>query len=189
MAGRVLKVMVSSTFRDLKAEREAARDAILSQGMLPLMMEHDSAIPDRGLLTNSRAKVEEANVYLVLISNYRYGQIIAEPDLNPNNLSITQLEFEWAEAKGLKICAFLMEDGVPPPSVDAVLKEAPEKPGGPRVGLHRGPHSHDTHQVEGANSVARDPLARRDGGPDGRRVELVLSVRRSGSPESRRPDR
>ena len=50
MADRDLKVMVSSTFRDLKAEREAARDAILGQEMRPLMMETDSAIPDRGLL-------------------------------------------------------------------------------------------------------------------------------------------
>jgi hypothetical protein len=44
VADRDLKVMVSSTFRDLKAEREAARDAILGQGMRPLMMETDSAI-------------------------------------------------------------------------------------------------------------------------------------------------
>jgi hypothetical protein len=48
MADRVLRVMVSSTFRDLKAEREAVRDAILGAGMYPLMMETDSAIPDRG---------------------------------------------------------------------------------------------------------------------------------------------
>jgi Domain of unknown function (DUF4062) len=36
MADRDLKVMISSTFRDLKTEREAARDAILGQGMRPL---------------------------------------------------------------------------------------------------------------------------------------------------------
>jgi hypothetical protein len=46
----VPKVMVSSTFRDVKAEREGVRDVVQGQGMLALMMETDSAIPDRGLL-------------------------------------------------------------------------------------------------------------------------------------------
>ncbi|MGD0109185.1 MAG: tetratricopeptide repeat protein, partial [Rhodopila sp.] len=127
MAGRVLKVMVSSTFRDLKAEREAARDAILGQKMLPLMMETDSAIPDRGLLTNSFKMVDDADIYVVLISNYRYGQIIPEPDLNPKNLSITELEFERAASAKKQICAYLMDDSVPPPSVAAVLAEAATK--------------------------------------------------------------
>ena len=128
MADRDLKVMVSSTFRDLKAEREAARDAILGQGMRPLMMETELAIPDRGLLTNSFKLVDAADTYVLLISNYRYGQIIPDPDLNPKNLSITELEFERAATKGLKICAYLMEDSVPPPSAAAVFAEAATKP-------------------------------------------------------------
>ena len=128
MADRDLKVMVSSTFRDLKAEREAARDAILGQGMRPLMMETELAIPDRGLLTNSFKLVDAADTYVLLISNYRYGQIIPDPDLNPKNLSITELEFERAATKGLKICAYLMEDSVPPPSAAAVFAEAGTKP-------------------------------------------------------------
>ena len=127
MADRDLKVMVSSTFRDLKAEREAARDAILGQGMRPLMMETNSAIPDRGLLTNSFKLVDDADIYVLLISNYRYGQIIPDPDLNPKNLSITELEFERAATKGLKICAYLMDDSVPPPSAAAVFAEAGDK--------------------------------------------------------------
>ena len=52
--------MVSSTFQDLRAERDAARVAIQGQRMLPLMMETDSAIPNRGLLTNSLAMLDEA---------------------------------------------------------------------------------------------------------------------------------
>jgi tetratricopeptide (TPR) repeat protein len=128
MADRDLKVMVSSTFRDLKAEREAASDAILGQGMRPLMMETESAIPDRGLLSNSFKLVDDADIYVLLISNYRYGQIIPDPDLNPKNLSITELEFERAATKGLKICAYLMADGVLPPSAADVFAEAATKP-------------------------------------------------------------
>ena len=126
MADRDLKVMVSSTFRDLKAEREAARDAVLGQGMRPLMMETESAVPDRGLLTNSFKLVDAADIYVLLISNYRYGQIIPDPD--PKSLCITELEFERAATKGLKICAYLMENSVQPPSVAAVFAEAATKP-------------------------------------------------------------
>lgn len=123
MAAQVLKVMVSSTYRDLVAERQAARDAILGQGMLPLLMEVDSTVPDRGLLTNSRAKVDDADVYVLLISNWRYGQVIEDPDLNPKGLSITELEFEWAEARGLPICPFLMDDAVRSATPAEILAE------------------------------------------------------------------
>src|SRR5580692_7753735 len=97
MADVVFKVMVSSSFRDLRGCREAARDAINGQGMLPLMMETDPAIPDRGIIANSLAKVDEAHAYVVLISNYRYGQVILDPTLNPTGLSVTELEFDRAE--------------------------------------------------------------------------------------------
>jgi tetratricopeptide (TPR) repeat protein len=80
------------------------------------------------LLTNSFKMVDDADVYVLLISNYRYGQIIVDPDLNPRNLSITELEFERAEARGLRICAYLMDDTVPPPSAAAVRAEAATGP-------------------------------------------------------------
>lgn len=120
----VNKVMVSSTFRDLKAEREGVRAVIQGQGMLALMMETDSAIPNRGLLTNSLKMVDEANLYVLLLSNYRYGQIISDADLNPKGLSVTELEFERAEARGLPICAYLMDASVPSPLPPAELAEA-----------------------------------------------------------------
>jgi hypothetical protein len=60
MADVVFRVMVSSTFRDLRECRDAVRDAVESQGMPPLRLEADSALPDRGIITNSLAKVDEA---------------------------------------------------------------------------------------------------------------------------------
>lgn len=113
MADIVFKVMLSSTFRDMREEREAVRDAILGQGMLPLIMETDPAMPDRGIITNSLAKVDESNAYVVLISNYRYGQVIDDPIANPDELSITELEFRHAEKRGLPLCIFLMDEDVP----------------------------------------------------------------------------
>jgi hypothetical protein len=114
MADGVLTVMVSSNFQELQRERATARDAIQGQRMLALMMETDSAIPDRGIIQNSRKMVTEADVYVVLISNYRYGSIVEDPQENPKQYSTTELEFDHAEKLGRPICAYLMDDGVNP---------------------------------------------------------------------------
>jgi tetratricopeptide (TPR) repeat protein len=123
MAGNVLKVMVSSNFRDLIEHRAAVRDAIIGQGMLPLIMETDTANPSRGIITSSLAMVDDADAYVVLISNYRYGQVIDDPALNPDGLSVTELEFRRAEARGLPLCIFVMGEDVPVSPREA-LKEA-----------------------------------------------------------------
>ena len=54
------KVMVSSTYRDLIEERTAVALTIAGQGMVPLFMESDAAIPNRGILENSLKMVAEA---------------------------------------------------------------------------------------------------------------------------------
>jgi hypothetical protein len=107
MADVVFKVMVSRSFRDLRGCREAVRDAIEGRGMLSLMMEQDAAISDRGNIWNSLAMVDAADAYVVLISNYRYGQVIDDAALNPKTLSVTELEFGRAEERKLPICLFL----------------------------------------------------------------------------------
>ena len=81
--------------------------------MLPLIMETDLAIPDRGIIENSLAKVDESDAYVVLISNYRYGQVIPDENLNPKGLSVTELEFDRAEERRLPICVFLMDENMP----------------------------------------------------------------------------
>ena len=45
--GQPAKVFVSSTSEDLKSHREAARDAALAAGMLPVMMEYFAAAGDK----------------------------------------------------------------------------------------------------------------------------------------------
>ena len=123
MSEPVYKVMASSTYWDLLDPRSAVRDAVIGQGMLPLMMDHDSAKPHQGIFESSFAKVDEADAYVVLISNYRYGQVIDDPARNPDALSVTELEFRRAEERKLPICVFLMDENVPvaPP---AFRKEA-----------------------------------------------------------------
>ena len=61
------------------------------------MMEYDPATSDQGILESSYEEVDRAHAYLVLISNWRYGRILDVAD-NPQNWSVTELEFRRAEA-------------------------------------------------------------------------------------------
>jgi len=76
------KIMLSSTYMELKEHRAAVREAMLSQRMFPIAMEVDAALPDQDLIDASLAKVDESDGYVGLIS-YRYGQTPACPDRNP----------------------------------------------------------------------------------------------------------
>ncbi len=105
-------IIISSTYRDLIDHRDAVRKAAQSRGIFPEMMEYDSAKGFQGIFQSSYAKVDAADAYFVLISNYRYGQVIDDPDQNPDGLSVTELEFRHAEKTGKDIYAFLMDDAV-----------------------------------------------------------------------------
>jgi len=58
-----LKVMVSSTVRDLPDHRKEVLDACLRQAMFPLMMEHLPAI-DADAIQASMDLVDQADIYL-----------------------------------------------------------------------------------------------------------------------------
>nr|WP_294553917.1 DUF4062 domain-containing protein [uncultured Rhodopila sp.] len=107
-------VMISSTYKELADHRVAVSKAALGQGMYPLDMANDSAIPDQDLIAASLAKVDEADAYVGLIS-YRYGQIIEDPGRNPDGFSLTELEFRRAAKNGLPICMFIMHADHPVP--------------------------------------------------------------------------
>jgi hypothetical protein len=126
MSDKLHRVMISSTYRDLIEQREAVRDAALTQQFYPDMMEYDPAKGDQTILASSFEKVDKADAYVLLISNYRYGQIIPHLTDNPDNLSVTELEFTRAEKRRIPICAFLMDENTPinaPPA--EIMKEAP----------------------------------------------------------------
>lgn len=100
-------IVMSSTYTELVEHRRAVREAMLGQQLLPVAMEDDSAVPDQDLIAASLAKVDEADAYIGLIS-YRYGQIPESSNRNPNGLSLTELEFLRAVARGIPICMFIM---------------------------------------------------------------------------------
>ncbi len=94
-----LGVMVSSTFHDFKQHRAALISAISGQGLHPVVMEDDSALPTGSVIDSSLQKVREAAAYIGIIGA-RYGNVPDSPEQNPDGYSLTELEFREARALG-----------------------------------------------------------------------------------------
>jgi hypothetical protein len=99
--------MVSSTFSDLEQHRAALINAISGQRLHPLAMEQDAALPAGTVIDSSLTKVRDAAAYVGVISR-RYGQVPEDDKLNPERLSLTQLEFREAQRLGRPILIFIM---------------------------------------------------------------------------------
>ena len=82
-----LQVFVSSTFSDLKDERQAAVEAILTAGHIPAGMELFTS-GDESQMDVIKQWIEESDVYLLILGG-RYGSI--EPKTGK---SYIQLEYE-----------------------------------------------------------------------------------------------
>lgn len=89
MQKRKLQVFVSSTFIDLKEERQSAVEAILNAGHIPAGMELFTA-GDESQWTIIKRWIEESDVYMLLLGG-RYGSI--EPK---SGKSYTHLEYDYA---------------------------------------------------------------------------------------------
>ncbi len=103
------EVMVSSTTIDLPEHRSIAMNTIIKAKYMPVMMEHGSAIPDSDAIDFSLKKVEQAQVY-VGIFGLRYGYIPKDAERNPDNLSITELEYHHAKKLGKKVLIYIASD-------------------------------------------------------------------------------
>lgn len=88
-AKRRFQVFVSSTYTDLRQERQAAVEAILSAGHIPAGMELFAA-GDESQMEVIRQWIDESDIYLLILGG-RYGSI--EP---VSGKSYIQLEYEYA---------------------------------------------------------------------------------------------
>lgn len=101
-----LQVFVSSTYEDLKEERQAAVEAILTAGHIPAGMELFAA-GDQSQMEVIKRWICESDVYLLILGG-RYGSI--EPK---SEKSYIQLEYEYALEKGKALFAVVIrEDGI-----------------------------------------------------------------------------
>jgi len=100
-----LKVMISSTARDLPNHREEVKAACLRQGMFPTMMEYLPAL-DAEAISASLALVDEAAIYVGVFA-YRYGYVPKEN--NPQQISITEMEYNRAVERKMPRLIFIID--------------------------------------------------------------------------------
>ena len=105
-------VMVSGTFTDLVAHRQAVIEAIERQDLFPIAMEHDGAKAGPNVIRSSLEMVRDGAAYIGVIS-HKYGQTPKCPKQNPDRLSITELEFNEARRLDRPILLFIMGEEHP----------------------------------------------------------------------------
>ena len=102
------KIYISSTYVDLKKEREAAARAIRRLGHRAIAME-DYVAADKRPVDKCLQDVRSSDAYVGIFA-LRYGSI---PD--GYHKSITHLEYEAAQKAGIPCLLFLLDDNAPWP--------------------------------------------------------------------------
>ena len=113
-------VMVSSTFTDMKEHRQKAIEAIEKLGYKAIVMESSGANASVNVLKASLKMVIDCVACVSVISR-KYGQVPESPELNPDGLSITELEFNQALRLKRPILLFVMSEKHPVTEADIEL--------------------------------------------------------------------
>ena len=109
------QVFVSSTYEDLKPERQEIMHALLELDCIPSGMElFPAANEDQWSLI--KGVIDDCDYYVVVIAG-RYGS------LGPDGVSYTEMEYRYAASEGKPIIAFLHKD---PTALPAKLTEQTE---------------------------------------------------------------
>ena len=96
------QVFVSSTYEDLKEERNEIIKAILEMGHIPVGMEMFSAADEEQWKVITRT-IDSVDYYAVVLA-HRYGSVTSE------GISYTEKEFDYAASKGVPILGFVIDD-------------------------------------------------------------------------------
>lgn len=102
------QVFISSTYEDLKEEREQAIKAVLEMGHIPVGMEMFSAADEDQWNLISR-QIEASDYYLIIVA-HRYGSETKE------GVSYTEKEYDFAKEVGVPTLGFVINDDASWPS-------------------------------------------------------------------------
>lgn len=94
------QVFISSTYDDLRAEREQVLKATLEMGHIPVGMEMFSAADEEQWKIITR-QIDECDYYAVLVA-HRYGSTIG-------GISYTEKEYDYAVSKGIPVLGFVIQ--------------------------------------------------------------------------------
>jgi hypothetical protein len=97
------QVFVSSTYDDLRQERQQATQAILEMNHMPSGMELFPA-SDLSQWELIKTVINESDYYIVVVAG-RYGSVHRE-----TGLSFTEMEYDYAVAQGLPVLGFVKKD-------------------------------------------------------------------------------
>ena len=97
------QVFISSTYSDLREEREAVTWTILTARHIPVGMEAFTATDDRGWQT-IKSVIDRSDYYVLLLAG-RYGST------DKDGQSWTEKEYEYAVSKGIPILVFVRSKG------------------------------------------------------------------------------
>ena len=98
-----MKAFISSTSKDLADYRQASYEVCNRLQIAPIGMEQFESM-GLGATAGSKRKLDEADVYVGIIAN-RYGYVEDGYDK-----SVTELEFDYAETRGLERLCFVADD-------------------------------------------------------------------------------
>jgi Domain of unknown function (DUF4062) len=102
------QVFISSTYQDLRDEREHVIKAILEMGHIPVGMEMFSAADDAQWNIIKR-QIDQSDYYLVLVAN-RYGST------SDAGISYTEQEYDYALQQPVPTIGFILDPSAPWPS-------------------------------------------------------------------------
>jgi len=96
------QIFVSSTYEDLRLERQAVMNALLELDCIPSGMELFPAA-DNDQWSLIKQVIDDCDYYIAIIGG-RYGSV------GPDGIGYTEMEYRYAESKGKPIIAFLHEN-------------------------------------------------------------------------------
>ena len=95
------QVFISSTYEDLKEERDEVIKVVLEMGHIPVGMEMFSAADEEQWKLIIR-QIDQTDYYVVIVA-YRYGSVIGKK-------SYTEKEYEYAVKQKIPVLGFIIED-------------------------------------------------------------------------------
>ncbi len=99
---RKFSIFISSTYDDLKEERQALMGVALENNFIPVGMEQFHAAPTNQWNVITKM-IDECDFYLLVIGG-RYGSIDEE-----TSISYTEKEYNYAKSKGLPVLVLIKE--------------------------------------------------------------------------------
>jgi hypothetical protein len=101
------QIFVSSTYEDLKDERNEVIKACLNMGHIPVGMEMFNAADEEQWKVIART-IDQCDYYVVIVA-HRYGSTV-------DGISFTEKEYDYAIAQSVPVLGFVIEDAAPWPS-------------------------------------------------------------------------